>query len=57
MQDLDDKSAKIKDVSFQFQKDSTMLERKIRYRKILHRAMIICVVVIILIIIFYFIFK
>ena len=57
MQDLDDKSAKIKDVSFQFQKDSSMLERKIRYRKILHRAMIICVVVIILIIIFYFIFK
>ena len=57
MQDLDDKSAKIKDVSFQFQKDSTMLERKIRYRKILHRAMIICVVAIILIIIFYFIFK
>ena len=55
MQDLDDKSAKIKDVSFQFQKDSTMLERKIRYRKILHRAMIICVAVIILIIIFYFI--
>ena len=57
MQDLDDKSAKIKDVSFQFQKDSSMLERKIRYRKILHRAMIICVVVVILIIIFYFIFK
>ena len=57
MQDLDDKSAKIKDVSYQFQKDSTMLERKVRYRKILHRIMIICVVVIILIIIFYFIFK
>ncbi len=57
MQDLDDKSAKIKDVSFQFQKDSSMLERKVRYRKILHRAMIICVVTIILIIILYFIFK
>ena len=57
MQDLDDKSEKIKDVSFQFQRDSSMLERKIRYRKILHRAMIICIAVIILIIILYFIFK
>ena len=57
MQDLDDKSEKIKDVSFKFQKDSSMLERKVRYRKILHRAMIICVVTIILIIILYFIFK
>ena len=33
MQDLDDKSEKIKDVSFQFQKDSSMLERKMRYKK------------------------
>ena len=57
MQDLDDKSEKIKDVSFQFQRDSSMLERKIRYRKILHRAMIICIAAIILIIILYFIFK
>ena len=57
MQDLDDKSEKIKDVSFKFQRDSSMLERKIRYRKILHRAMIICIAVIILIIILYFIFK
>ena len=57
MQDLDDKSAKIKDVSFQFQKDSSMLERKVRFRKILHRAMIICVVTMIIIMIFYFIFK
>ena len=57
MQDLDDKSAKIKDVSFQFKRDSTMLERKLRYRKYIHRALIICVIAIILIIIFYFIFK
>ena len=57
MQDLDDKSAKIKDVSFQFQKDSSMLERKLRYRKILHRAMIICIVVIILFVILYVIFR
>ena len=57
MQDLDDKSEKIKDVSFKFQRDSSMLERKVKYRKYLHRAMIICVLVIILIIILYFIFK
>ena len=57
MQDLDDKSAKIKDVSFQFQKDSSMLERKVRYRKYLHRAMLICVILIIFIIALYIIFK
>jgi len=57
MQDLDDKSEKIKDVSFQFQKDSSMLERKMRYRKMLHRAMIIGVLLVILFIILYFIFK
>ena len=57
MQDLDEKSAKIKDVSYQFQKDSSMLERKVRLRKIIHRVMIICVISIILIIIFYFIFR
>ena len=57
MQDLDDKSSKIKDASFQFQRDSSMLERKVRFRKILHRAMIICVITLILIMIFYFIFR
>ena len=57
MQDLDDKSAKIKDVSFKFQKDSTMLERRVRYRKLINRIMLICVVAIILIIIFYLIFR
>ena len=57
MQDLDDKSAKIKDSSFLFQKDSSMLERRVRFRKILHRAMIICVITMILIMIFYFIFR
>ena len=57
MQDLDDKSEKIKDVSFKFQKDSSMLERKVRYRKYLHRAMIICILFIIVIIILYLIFK
>ena len=57
MQDLDDKSAKIKDISYQFQKDSTMLERKVRYRKLLHKVMLFCIVGIVLIIILYFIFK
>ena len=57
MQDLDDKSEKIKDVSFKFQKDSSMLERKLRYRKMIHKAMIFCVVAIIVIMIFYLIFK
>ena len=57
MQDLDDNSEKIKDVAFQFQKESSMLERKMRYSKMLHRAMIIGVILVILFIILYFIFK
>ena len=57
MQDLDDKSAKIKDISIQFQKDSTLLERKLRYRKYIQRGLIICFSIIILIVILYFIFK
>jgi hypothetical protein len=57
MQDLDDKSEKIKDASYKFQKDSTIFERKLRYRKMLHKAMIFCIVAIIAIIIFYLIFK
>ena len=57
MQDLDDKSAKIKDISIQFQKDSTLLERKLRYRKYIQRGLIICFAIIILIVILYFIFK
>ena len=47
MQDLDDKSAKIKDISEQFQKDSYMLEKKLRQRKCIHRALLIgCTVII-----------
>ena len=37
MQDIDDKSSKIKDLSDQFQKDTSILERKLRYRKYIHR--------------------
>jgi hypothetical protein len=47
MQDLDDKSAKIKDISEQFQKDSYMLEKKLRKRKCIHRMLLICLVLII----------
>ena len=57
MQDLDDKSAKIKDISEQFQKDSYMLEKKLRKRKCIHRMLLICLVLIILGVIIYFIFK
>ena len=48
---------KIKDISIQFQKDSTLLERKLRYRKYIQRGLIICFAIIILIVILYFIFK
>ena len=57
MQDLDDKSAKIKDISEQFQKDSYMLEKKLRKRKCIHRILLICFLMMILGVIFYFIFK
>ena len=57
MQDLDDKSAQIKDLSDQFQKDSTILERKLRNRKYMKRALIICLAVFILVAILYFIFR
>ena len=57
MQDLDDKSAKIKDISIQFQKDSTLLDRKLRYRKYIQRGLIICLAIVVLIVILYFILK
>ena len=57
MQDLDDKSAKIKDISIQFQKDSTLLDRKLRYRKYIQRGLIICFAIVVLIVILYFILR
>ena len=57
MQDLDDKSAKIKDISIQFQKDSTLLERKLRYRKYIQRGLIFCFAIVVLLVILYFILK
>ena len=57
MQDLDAKSAKIKDTSYQFQKDSAALERRIRFQKLIREAAVFCVFAIILIIVLYLIFK
>ena len=57
MQDLDDKSAKIKDISEQFQKDSYILEKKLRKRKCIHRILFICCFMLVLGVILYFIFK
>ena len=57
MQDLDDKSAKIKDISEQFQKDSYMLEKKLRKRKCIHRILFIFCIMLVLGVILYFIFK
>ena len=57
MQDLDDKSSKIRDLSDQFQKDSSIMERKLRCRKYIHRGLIIGLAVIVLSVIIYLIFK
>ena len=55
--DLDDKSSKIKDSSFNFLKDSSELERKLRYRKLILKLIIYCTFVIIFLIIIYLILK
>lgn len=56
MNDLDNKSLKIKDSSEQFQKDSAVLERKIRFRKLIRKILIYCIFALIIILIIYFIF-
>ena len=56
MNDLDNKSAQIKDASYKFQQDAAMLERKIKCRKMLFRGVIIGVLVIFLIVILLVIF-
>ena len=56
MQDLDDKSSKIKDSSYQFQKDSAMLEKKLKFRKLIRKILIYSILILIFIIILYFIF-
>jgi hypothetical protein len=55
MHDLDTKSAKIKDTSYQFQKDSGALERQIRFQKFVNSCVIICILSIIFIIVIYLI--
>ena len=57
MHDLDDKSSKIKNSSYQFQKDSEILEKKIKNRKLTRKLIIYCIFAMILIFIFYLLFK
>ena len=57
IQDLDNKSSKIKDSSYQFQKDSAYLEKEVKYRKLLRKILIYSVLSIILIFLLYLIFK
>ena len=57
MQDLDNKSLKIKDTSYQFQKDSAALEKKIRFQKLIRQIIVFSVLFLFLIIILYLIFK
>ena len=57
MRDLDDKSSKIKDSSYQFQKDSAYLENEIKYKKLLRKVIIYSVLSIILIFLLYLLFK
>ena len=57
MQGLDDKSSKIKDSSFQFQKDSSEIERKLRYQKLIRQLIISFIFIIIFLIIIYLINK
>ena len=57
MHDLDDKSSKIKDSSYQFQKDSEILEKTIKYRKLTRQLIIYCIFAIIFIFILFLIFK
>ena len=57
LHDLDDKSSTIKDTSYQFQKDSSTLEKQLRLQKIYVEFIFYCIYIIILIIILYLIFK
>ena len=57
MQDLDNKSSKIKDTSYQFQKDSAALEKKIRFQKLIRKIIVFSILFLFLFIILYLIFK
>ena len=57
MSELDEKSEKIKDTSYQFQKDSAALEQKMKFRKLIFKVLIYAIFILIFTIILYFIFK
>ena len=57
MQDLDEKSEKIKDSSFQFKRDLAILEQQIKYKKFFRKFLIYSFICIIFLIILYFIFR
>ena len=57
IQDIDIKSEKIKDSSFNYKKDLELLEQKIKYRKFFLKFLIYSILCIIFLIILYFIFK
>ena len=57
MRDIGEKSLKIKDSSYQFQKDSEMIEKKIKYLNLTLKFIVISIIEIIFILILYFIIK
>ena len=57
MHELDDKSSKIKDTSFQFQKDSAKIEKRMRFRKLICKLIFYTILLLILIFLLYLIFK
>jgi len=57
MNELDEKSGKIKDTSLQFQKDSAGLEENMKFRKLIFKVLIYSISIFIFTIILYFIFK
>ena len=57
MNEIDEKSGKIKDTSYQFQKDSADLEQKMKFRKLIFKVLIYSIFILIFTIILYLIFK
>ena len=57
MQDLDEKSEKIKDTSFQFKRNLAILEQQMKYKKFFRKFFIYSVICIIFLIVLYFIFR
>ena len=57
IQDLNEKSEKIKDSSFQYKKDLALIEQQIKYKKFFRKFFIYSIICIIFLIILYFILK